>query len=85
MKFLKFSSLLGMQLKGMNCKIFQILVLGSMIFLRQCNMIEQDRIFVFVWANSLFKLNSGMWVGAGSSGVSTIDVQGKKLFRKGRK
>ena len=85
MNFLAFSSLLGMLLKIMHFTvyfpfsyvIFQNLVLGSMIFLRQDNMIEHDRIFNFVY------VNSGMWVDVGSRGASTIDVQNKRLLMRG--
>ena len=52
----------------MKCMILQNLVLSSVIFLGQ-DMIEHDQF-----------LNSGMWVGTGSGGVSTID---KRLFIKG--
>ena len=54
-----------------------------MIFLRQSNMIEQALIFVFVYVNFLFKMNSAMWVDAGSRGVSTIGVKNQKLFMRG--
>ena len=37
-----------------------IAFLGSVIFLRQGNIVEHDHIFVFVYANSLFRLSSGM-------------------------
>ena len=53
MRFLAFFSTLGMQLKGVKCMIFQILVFSSIMFLRQGTMIEHNRIFFFVYANSL--------------------------------
>ena len=86
MNFHVFSSLLGMQLKGLwgvKCTIFQNLVLCFMVFLGQDNMTEHDRIFVFVYVNSYVKLNSGMWVGAGSRGVGTTGVKSKNLFLRG--
>ena len=59
--------------------MFQNLFLGSVILLRQDNMMEHDRKFIFVY------VKSGKWVDAGSRGVGTIDVQNKRLFmRSGR-
>ena len=63
--------------------ISQSLVLDCMMFLRQESVIEHDRIFVFVYAGSLFKLSSGIWVDAGSRGVSTKGVKNKNLFMRG--
>ena len=44
--------------------------------LEKDNMIQHDFIFISVY------VNSGMWVDAGSRGVSTIDVQKKDCFRE---
>ena len=63
--------------------ISQNLFLSSMMFLRQGNMSEHDQIFVFVYVNSLFNLSSGMWVGTGSRGISTIGVRIESLFMRG--
>ena len=52
MKFLVFSSVLDMQLKGVKSMILQNLFLGSVIILRDDKMIEHDLIFVFANANS---------------------------------
>ena len=46
-------------------------------------MTEHDHVFGFVHANSLLRLDFGMWVGAGSRGVRTIVVQNKNLFMRG--
>ena len=85
------SSMIGMQLKGVKCMIFQNLVLGSMIFLRQRNMMEQDRIFVFVYVNSFLSwiLECGLALDQGVSAQLTKDclwkavaqLQGKTIGR----
>ena len=81
--FFEFSSLLGMQREikyftvytTFSFKILQNLILG--------NMIEHDRMFIFVYVNFLFKLNSGIWVDAGPTGVCPIGGKNKSLFRRG--
>ena len=62
---------------------FKELFLSSLIFFKQDRMSERDRIVVFVYVNSLFKLISGMLVDAGSRGFSKIDNQNKRFFLQG--
>ena len=75
--------MLGMQLKIMYFTVYTPLSFMILQNLVLVSVIEHDRIFVFVYANCLFKLNSGMWIGTRSRDVSTIGVQIKNLFMRG--
>ena len=79
MRFLEISSMLGMQLKIIvrhEMHDFAKFVFGFCDFLET----GHDRARSILHFCLCQFLNSGMWVGTGSGGVSTID---KRLFIKG--
>ena len=75
--------MLGMQLKIMYFMVYTPFSFTILQDLVVGNVIEHDRIFIFVYANLLLMLNFGMWVDAGSGGIRTKGVENKNLFMRG--
>ena len=85
MRFLEFSFMLGMQLKIMYFTVytpFSFMILQNLVL---DNVIEHDRIFVFVYVNFLSSctLECELALDQGVLGVSTKGVENKKLFVRG--
>ena len=85
MRFLEFSSMLGMQLKIIvrhEMHDFAKFVFGFCDFLETGH--DWARSYLSSCLHQFFVYsNFGMWVGTGSGGVSTIGVQNKNLFMRG--